>query len=79
MASAEDLKKITRAVLGRDANPKLLSKIHYLLDEGDYSISSLVLAAKNIEKIVRFFVDEARAETLRAEFRQYFKRDSVIF
>lgn len=75
MNKAEELKAITRKVLGDRPGKGFYSKADRLLTEGTCTNASLLRATKNIEWIVKLFVGVELAGSLNRKYRDFFKNN----
>jgi hypothetical protein len=71
---AEELKGITRAVLGDRPGQSFYARIELLIDDGSWSNTSLLSATKEIEKAVRLFVGVECARSLQKKYKEFFKK-----
>lgn len=72
MEKAEELKKITRQVLGELPGAGFYAKVDKMLEDGEWSTASLLSATREIEKIVRLFVGVEDANSLGKKYKDYF-------
>jgi hypothetical protein len=71
---AEELKGITRAVLGDSPGQGFYARVEHMLDDSSWSNTSLLSATKEIEKAVRLFVGVECARTLQKKYKEFFKK-----
>ena len=73
MEKAEELKKLTRDTLGDGPGAGFYAKVDRMLEDGDWSNTSLVSATREIEKMVKLFVGIDSAGLLEKRYSEYFK------
>lgn len=73
MNKAEELKAITRRVLGNRPGKGFYSKADRMLTEGTCTNASLICATRNIERVVKLFVDVELAVSLNKKYSDFFK------
>ncbi len=71
---ADELKAITRKVLGDGPGPGFYAKADRLFDEA-LTNSALVLATREIEKSVKLFVGVQSATVLKQKYQDFFKKN----
>lgn len=74
MNKADELKEITRRVLGEEPGRDFYVRTDLMLDEA-LTKAGLVLATKEIEKTVKFFVSVEDAKTLKKRYREFFVKN----
>lgn len=71
---AEELKRITRDVLGDSPGQSFYAKVEHMIDDGSWSNTSLLSATKEIEKAAKLFVGVEHAKSLQKKYKDFFKK-----
>lgn len=73
MYDAEELKRLTREVLGEGPGDTFYARADRMIEDGSYCHAALMLATREIEKTVRLFIDADLALALRKRYREFYK------
>ena len=74
MDKADELKVITRKVLGDGPGPGFYAKADRLFDEA-LTNAALVLATREVEKTVKLFVGVQSAAVLKQKYKDFFRKN----
>ena len=74
MDKADELKLITRKVLGDGPGPGFYARADQLFDEA-LTNAALVLATKEVEKTVKLFVGVQSAAVLKEKYKDFFRKN----
>jgi len=75
MDKADELKAITRKVLGDRPGKGFYSRVDRMLTEGVCTNTSLIRTTRNIERIVKLFVGVELAGSLNQKYSDFFKNN----